>query len=38
MYLRPGTKGENKADVRWGEGVFLGLLERSEEYVIGTEK
>ena len=38
MYLKPGTKGTYRGDSRWGEGIYLGMVESSEEYLIGTEK
>ena len=37
MYLKPGTQGKSKADVRWSDGVYLGMVTRSDEYMIGTE-
>ena len=34
--LLADSKGENKLDSRWISGIFLGLLESSLEYLIGT--
>ena len=33
-YLKPKSKGVNKADPRWKEGVYLGMKNRSEEYLM----
>ena len=38
MYLRPQSEGKNKADVRWEDGIYLGMINRSEEYLVGTDK
>ena len=38
MFLHPGTEGNDKADYRWGEGVYIGIRNRSEEYLIGTKE
>ena len=36
-YLRPGTAGKEKLDERWGDGVYLGVLEDSSEIYVGTK-
>ena len=33
----PGIVGKEKADDRFGEGIYLGITTRSEEYIIGTK-
>ena len=38
MYLKSGSKGVNKWDSRWSEGIFLGLRDESGEIIIGTEE
>ena len=35
-YMKPGTVGKDKLDVRWHSGVWLGTIERSGESIIGT--
>ena len=35
-HLRPGTKGVEKFEVRWRDGVFLGVRDDSGEVIIGT--
>ena len=37
-FLKPRTKGKNKGESRWGEGICLGIREESGEYIIGTQK
>ena len=37
MYLKPQSEGKNKADVRWEDCIYLGMINRSEEYLVGTE-
>jgi len=37
-YLKPKTKGVNKAYSRWGEGVWLGIREESGETLIGLKE
>ena len=34
--LLPESKGQHKLDTRWTSGIFLGVLESSMEYLIGT--
>ena len=34
--LRPGINDKFKADVRWMDGVYLGMRDRTDEYLIGT--
>ena len=36
-YLKPNSVGQNKADVRWEEGIWLGIRDKSGETYIGTE-
>ena len=38
MYLKPGSEGRSKADVMWKDGVYLGMISRTEEYWHGAEK
>ena len=35
-YLKPKTAGINKADVRWDDGVWLGIHDNSGEVYMGT--
>ena len=37
-HLIPESEGNEMADSRWGEGIHLGMRNRSEEYYIETEK
>ena len=37
-FLRPGTKGKDKSDVRWFEGCFLGIKNETGEIMIGNEE
>ena len=37
MCLKPGTEGKSKADVRWKYGIYLGMISRTEDYLVGTE-
>ena len=37
-YLRPDTQGIHKADPRWETGVWLGMRDRTGEYLIGTSR
>ena len=34
--LLPDSKGEYKLDTRWISGTFLGVIESTMEYLIGT--
>ena len=38
MYLKPGTQGTNKFDVRWESGIWLGARDESAESIIGTKE
>ena len=35
--MKADTVGKNKADVRWEEGIWLGMQETRGEHIIGTE-
>ena len=37
-YLKLKSVGKHKADVRWKEGVWLGIRDQSEEAYIGAEQ
>ena len=37
MYLVAGTRGKNKAETRWAEGIYLGVREESGEIIVGTK-
>ena len=37
-YLRPGSAGKDKLDERWGDGVYLGIIEESLEIYVGTKE
>ena len=37
-YLKPGSAGKDKLDERWGDGVYLGIIEESCELYIGTKE
>ena len=34
--LKPDSKGKFKAYARWMGGVYLGMRDRTDEYLIGT--
>ena len=36
-YLKPKSVGRNKAEMRWEEGVWLGVRDKSGEMYIGTD-
>ena len=36
LYLQANSAGKNKLDVRWQEGVWLGIRDESGESVVGT--
>ena len=36
MYLKMGTRGRDKLDSRWEQGVWLGVKDTSGEIIIGT--
>ena len=36
FFLKPGSSGKEKLDERWGDGVYLGVIEESSEIYIGT--
>ena len=38
LYLRLGSKGEEKMDERWGEGIWLGSKDESGEILIGIKE
>ncbi len=38
MYLKAQSKGKAKMDLRWGDGVWLGIREELEEHIVGTDK
>jgi hypothetical protein len=35
--LRPNSKGKDKFEVRWEEGIWLSIHERTGETIIGTK-
>ena len=37
LYLKPSTKGRDKLEPGWEEGIWLGLTDRSFEVVVGTD-
>jgi hypothetical protein len=37
-YLKAKSKGKFKLDSRWGEGIFYGVRDESNEVIIGTEE
>ena len=37
-FLRAGTKGKEKGEVRWEEGCFLGVRNESGEIIVGNEE
>ena len=37
-YIRPLSKGKAKAQVRWENGIFLGIRDESGEYIVGTKE
>ena len=37
-YLRPGSAGKDKLDERWGDRVYLGIIEESLELYVGTKE
>ena len=37
MYLKPGTQGKDKFDVRWEPGIWLGARDESAESIMGTK-
>ena len=37
-YLKPGTSGKEKLDERWGDGVYLGIIEESSVIYISARK
>ena len=36
MYLKPGTRGQDKFSCRWERGVWLGIRDESGEIIVGT--
>ena len=37
-YLKPGSAGKEKLDERLGDGIYLGIIEESSEFYIGTKE
>ncbi len=37
FYLKPKSKGKDKADCRCGYGIWLGIREESGEHIVGTK-
>ena len=37
-YIRLGSAGKDKLDERWGDGVYLGIIEESLELYVGTKE
>ena len=37
-FLLPESKGENKLDSRWEEGIYLGLKDESNELIVGNKE
>ena len=37
LYLRANSKGKDKLDSRWDNGVWLGIADRTGEVIIGTK-
>ena len=35
-YLKPKSEGKYKADVRWEDGIWLGIRDRTGETLVGT--
>ena len=38
MYMPPGIRGKDKFEPRWADGVWLGIVDRTNEGIIGTEE
>ena len=38
FYLKLDSAGKNKYDVRWNEGIFLGVMDESNEILVGTRE
>ena len=36
LYLKPGSGGKYNMDSRWGDGIWLGVVDSSGEKVIAT--
>ena len=36
IYMQPGTKGRDKFESRWQEGIWFGVVDRSLELIMGT--
>ena len=36
-FLRPKSKGKDKSDARWEEGIWLGIREESGEHIVGNK-
>lgn len=37
-FFKPGSASQDKLDERWGDGVYLGMIEESSELYIGKKK
>ena len=37
LYMRPNSKGQDKFDVRWETGIWMGIADRTGEIIIGTK-
>ena len=37
FYLRPHSKGKDKFEVRWEDGIWLCIADRTGEAIIGTK-
>ena len=37
-YLKPESRGVEKADTRWGDGIYVGIREESNEILVATNK
>ena len=38
LYLKPGSKGKDKFDPRWEDGIWLGIADRTNEVIVGTSE
>jgi hypothetical protein len=38
LYLRANSKGKEKFDSRWENGIWLGIADRTGEVIIGTKE
>ena len=37
-FLKPLSKGKNKAKSRWKQGIWIGIRDESGEYLVGNEE